>query len=296
MSRFILFTVLLNGLLAEACTLQAEESGSNLYSNENLYKKENLVAWCIVPFDSAKRGPAERAEMLSRLGISKVAYDWRAEHVASFEEEILEYKKHDLEYFAFWSWHPAMEPLIRKHNIHPQIWITNPSPSGEIQQARVEAAAQSLRPLVEKAKQMRLKLGLYNHGDWGGEPANLVAVCQHLRKLHATDQIGIIYNFHHGHEHIDDFADALAIMQPYLLCINLNGMADPAKVAAGADKILSLGSGQYEKPMLQTIAASGYNGPIGILDHRMDTDAEQSLRENLDGLQKIVNSLNTATE
>ncbi|MGV3485563.1 MAG: hypothetical protein ACO1RT_14190, partial [Planctomycetaceae bacterium] len=27
----------------------------------DLLRKENLVAWCIVPFDAARRGPAERA-------------------------------------------------------------------------------------------------------------------------------------------------------------------------------------------------------------------------------------------
>ena len=30
--------------------------------------------------------------MVARLGLSKVAYDWRNQHVASFEEEILQYK------------------------------------------------------------------------------------------------------------------------------------------------------------------------------------------------------------
>ena len=60
---------------------------------ESLYNKNNLVAWCIVPFDANKRTPSQRAEMLDRLGITKVAYDWRDEHVKEFEQEILEYKK-----------------------------------------------------------------------------------------------------------------------------------------------------------------------------------------------------------
>jgi len=32
----------------------------------------------------------------------------------------------------------------------------------------------------------------------------------------------------------------------------------------------------------------GYKGPIGILDHRDELDAEQSLRENLEGLAKLI--------
>src|SRR5687768_9449389 len=39
------------------------------------FSRENLVAWCIVPFDSTKRGPEERAAMLDRLGFRRFAYD-----------------------------------------------------------------------------------------------------------------------------------------------------------------------------------------------------------------------------
>ena len=134
----------------------------------NIYGADNLVAWCIVPFDANKRGPAERAKMLARLGVKRVAYDWRAEHVATFEEEILQYKKHDLDYFAFWSWHDAMEPLIKKHGIKPQIWSTAPSPQADTQQTRIKAAATAVLPLVEKTRTLGCRFGLYNHGGWGG--------------------------------------------------------------------------------------------------------------------------------
>ena len=53
-------------------------------------RDENLVAWCIVPFDAKNRSPAERAEMVKRLGLRRVAYDWRAKHVPTFEEEKVE--------------------------------------------------------------------------------------------------------------------------------------------------------------------------------------------------------------
>ena len=224
--------------------------------------------------------------MLQRLGIRKVAYDWRKEHVPTFEEEILAYKKHDLEYFAFWSWHPDMEPLIARHDIRPQIWVTCPSPQGDTQQARIEACAAELLPHVKRTEKLGCKLGLYNHGGWGGEPANLVAVCQHLREKHNAEHVGIVYNFHHGHGHIEDFADVLRQMQPYLLCLNINGMNDNAQ-----PKILPLGQGKHEKAMLQTILTSGYDGPIGILDHRSDVDAEKSLRENLEGLEELKTDL-----
>jgi sugar phosphate isomerase/epimerase len=262
--------------------LQAEEPSGQT----SVFAKDNLVAWCIVPFDAAKRGPQERAAMLERLGIKKVAYDWRQEHVPTFEEEILAYKARGLEYFAFWSWHPDMAPLIEKHGIRPQVWITLGSPQAESQEARVEAAAKSVRGQVELTRKLGCKLGLYNHGGWGGEPQNMVAVCRWLRENADADHVGIVYNFHHGHGHISDFADALAAMKPYLLCLNLNGMND------GADpKILPLGEGRHERAMMRIVQRSGYNGPIGILDHRGDLDAEQSLRQNIDGMKKVLRAL-----
>jgi hypothetical protein len=251
-----------------------------------LFARDNLVAWCIVPFDVKKRGPAERAEMVANLGLKKVAYDWRDEHVPTFEEEIVEYKQHGIEYFAFWSWHENMRPLIKKHGIHPQIWITAPSPDGATQQEKVEAAAKSLAPLVETTRELGLKLGLYNHGGWGGEPADLVAVCEHLRKNAKADHVGIVYNFHHGHGHIADFAGSFELMKPYLLCVNINGMNDGEK-----PKILAVGSGQHEQRMLQIVRDSGYRGPIGLIHHREQLDAEEGLRQNLDGLKGVLKKL-----
>ena len=255
----------------------------------SVFAKDNLVAWCIVPFDAKKRSPEARAEMLARLGIRSVAYDWRQEHVPTFEAEILAYKRHGLDYFAFWSWHPAMAPLIEKHGIRPQIWSTVPSPKGETPEARVKAAAQALLPLVEQARKMNCRFGLYNHGGWGGEPENLVAVCEWLRKNADADHVGIVYNLHHGHGHIEDFAECLAAMKPYLLCLNLNGMNDGAK-----PKIVRLGRGQHEKAMMQTILKSGYKGPIGILGHTTEEDVEVVLRENLEGMKRLVGELGDA--
>ncbi|MCA9076320.1 MAG: hypothetical protein KDA93_14920 [Planctomycetaceae bacterium] len=256
-----------------------------------LFAPDRLVAWCIVPFDAKQRGPAERAEMVSRLGMKRVAYDWRQEHVSTFEEEIQQYQQRGLEFFAFWSWHESLRPLVKKYGIRPQVWITCPSPEADTQQERVLAAAESLRSLVERTHELGLSLGLYNHGGWGGEPANLVAVCEELRRTHQTEHVGIVYNFHHGHGHIDDFAESLALMQPYILCLNINGMADEAVVTSGRDKILPIGSGLHERKMLQTVVDSGYDGPIGILDHRSELDAEESLRANLNGLAAVAADL-----
>ena len=254
---------------------------------QKVWAQDNLVAWCIVPFDAKKRDPAERASMVTKLGIKKVAYDWRGEHVATFEEEIVQYKKHGIEFFAFWSWHDAIGPLIEKHGIRPQIWRTLPSPKKNTQQEKVAAATEAMLPLAEKTKALGLKLGLYNHGGWGGEPRNMVAVCEALRKQ-GHEQTGIVYNFHHGHGQVESFAAKLNLMKPYLHCLNLNGMSGKDQKF---QKILPLGRGQNEKAMMQTIQDSGYQGPLGILGHVASRDVEVVLSENLGGLRKIVTEL-----
>lgn len=267
-------------------TFAADRSPAAPDQPASIFRKQNLVAWCIVPFDAKKRGPEQRAQMLKRLGIQRVAYDWRFQNVQEFEAEILAYKKHGLEYFAFWSWHPAMGPLIRKHQIHPQIWITNPSPKADTQQAKIETAAKQLLPLVKQAGELNCKLGLYNHGGWGGEPANLIAVCKHLRKHHAANHVGIVYNFHHGHGHIRNFATSIKQLKPFLFCVNLNGMNEEAK-----PKILPIGKGKHEANMMRTLKETGYVGAVGILDHVNSEDSEVQLNRNLTGMSKVLESI-----
>ena len=255
----------------------------------DIFARSNLVAWCIVPFDAKKRGPAERAEMVAKLGFPRIAYDWRAEHVAEFETEILEYKKRGLGYFAFWAMHEEAFKLFAKHGLHPQIWMTVPSPAGATQAERVEKAAAQLLPSVERARKAGCQFGLYNHGGWGGEPESMAAICELLRTKHGATNVGLIYNQHHGHDHVDRFAAALAAMKPHLLCLNLNGMTRDGEKRG--QKILPLGSGELDLALLKIIRESGYRGPIGIIGHTND-DVEQRLRDNLDGLDWLLPQLN----
>ncbi|MFT5466420.1 MAG: hypothetical protein ACI8UO_001520 [Verrucomicrobiales bacterium] len=250
-------------------------------ANQQLLARENLVAWCIVPFDAKKRGPVERTEMLVELGLKRCAYDWRKEHVPTFEQEILEYKKHGIEFFAFWSVHEEAFTLFKKHDLHPQIWQTMVSPKEGTQDEKVVAAADSTEALAKRTAELGCKLGLYNHGGWGGEPANLAAVCKLLRER-GHEHVGIVYNWHHGHGHIDDWTETLELMKPFIHCLNLNGMNPDAQ-----PKILPLGQGAHEKAMLEVVLKSGYDGPIGILDHRNELDSKEALQANLDGLEKL---------
>ena len=243
--------------------------------------RENLVPWCIVPFDASKRSPEERAKMLVRLGLKRSAYDWRAQHVPEFEEEILQYKKYGIEFFAFWNVHEKAFELFQKHKIRPQIWKTLRSPKSGTQEEKIQSAKEAMIPLAKRTAEIGCKLGLYNHGGWGGVAENLVAACKALR-AEGHDHVGIVYNWHHGHGRIDQWKDDLALMKPFLHCLNLNGMNTGAQ-----PKILALGKGKHDKRMLKILIESGYDGPVGILDHQRQLDAEESLQANLEGLRKL---------
>ncbi|HET6880265.1 MAG TPA: TIM barrel protein [Pirellulales bacterium] len=256
-----------------------------------LFARENLVAWCIVPFDRRQRSPEERAEMLQRLSFKRYAYDWRAEHLPTLDREIAALKKHRISLDAVWF--PAVLnadartilDALGRHNIRTQLWLTmgDPAPKGD-QSAKVAAGVAAIKLIAEEAAKLNCKVALYNHGGWFGEPENQLAMIEKL----GMPNVGIVYNLHHGHEHLDRFPTLLKKMLPHLLALNLNGM-DREGDRLGR-KILPLGQGALDLALLRTICASGYRGPIGILGHTMD-DAEERLRDNLDGLDWLVPQL-----
>ena len=90
-SRLFLAAILVFALQASA----AQPGGG-------LFETDNLVAWCVVPFDAKKRGPEERAAMLEKLGFKHFAYDYRAEHVPTFDAEVEALKRHGVSLDAWW--------------------------------------------------------------------------------------------------------------------------------------------------------------------------------------------------
>lgn len=266
----------------------------------DLWSRDNLVAWCIVPFDAKKRDPAARAAMLEQLQLRRLAYDWRAEHVPTFDAEVTTMARHRIEIVAWWFPVKLDETaqqilnVIARHQIHPQLWTMGGSAAlkdPSEQPARVASEATRLRPIVEAAAKLGCKIGLYNHGGWFGEPENQLAILERLRADGLTN-VGIVYNFHHGHDHIARFAELWPRIQRHTLAVNLNGMvADGDKVGK---KILYLGEGDRELAMMKIVQTSGWRGLVGVLNHRTDTDAETALRRNLAGLDQLAATLRAA--
>lgn len=287
-SRFVrlgVFAVLMAAtLFSGRLTLAAASPKADIYA------QTNLVAWCIVPFDAKKRGPEERAQMLDRLGIKLFAYDYRAEHIPTFDQEVETMQKHGIEIMAWWfpgtlnDEAKGILSVIERHKIKPQLWITgggNPTKSPEEQKQRVQAEVKRIRPIAEAAAKAGCKVALYNHGNWFGEPENQIEIIKELN----LPNVGIVYNFHHGHDHVARFPELLQKMKPYLLALNINGMV-PGGDKDGK-KIVTVGEGAAEKAMLQTLRDSGWKGPVGILNHRPEMDAEVALKGNLEGLKKL---------
>ncbi len=260
-------------------------------------RRQELVAWCIVPFDAAKRDSEQRAQMLNELGLKKLAYDWREEHVATWDAEIDALRKHDIELTAFWcssSLNPLQDKSVQRivdflirRQVKTQLWLN--LPDGELakidsHEQRVAIAAKAIRELAEQVGPLGCQVGLYNHGGWIGTPQNMVQI---MRSLTDLDNVGIVYNFHHAHNDLVSFPQSLFDMKPYLLCLNLNGM----KTTGGSnakEKVVTLGEGEMDKTVLSWIRMAQYAGPIGILDHRQELDAKHSLQLNLDGLEKLL--------
>ena len=283
-------------ILALLSTTRADQPPAS--DPARLFARDNLIAWCIVPFDAKARGPEDRAAMLRRLGFKHFAYDWRAKDIPTFDAEVEALRKHGVSLDAFWVSPGVLDresrlilDVLKRHGVKAQLWVLldqgGDRVGGAEQRRRVEAASAGLKPLAEEAAKAGCSLALYNHGGWFGEPENQIAIIEHL-KAQGVENVGMVYNLHHGHEHAGRLADVLKKSMPYLKAVNLNGM-DPGP-DPGARKILPIGQGSLDLALLRTIRDSGYGGPIGILGHTMD-DAEARLRDNLDGLDWLVPQL-----
>ncbi|MDO4557379.1 MAG: TIM barrel protein [Planctomycetia bacterium] len=271
---------------------EAEVKARRAAAAEKLFAKENLAAWCIVPFDSQKRTPQQRAEMLEGLGLTKEVYDWRDNHIPEFDDELNQLTKRNIELTGFWlvcGLDPANEhysklivEFLQRRNVRGcQLWVLVGGFEGITDEdERIEKIATGIAWLADEMKKIDGSVLLYNHGGWFGEPENMIRIIEASNRRN----VGITYNFHHAHHRIADFEPMLRNMLPYLRNLSLNGM--DVDGAAKGRMILPIGTGECDRDLLRMVCDSGYEGMISILCH-VDADAEQILRGNMEGLEKI---------
>jgi sugar phosphate isomerase/epimerase len=262
---------------------------SQRQKSAGLFAKENLVAWCIVPFDSSERGPEERASMLDKLGFDQFAYDYRDKHIPSFKKEIEVLKEHQISLNAVWLWVDPANPwneanrtiidILEETGTVTELWVGFPDQAfeGKSDKESLAISVEALRSILERTEKMGCSLALYNHGGWYGEPENQLRIIEAM----GSKDIKIVYNFHHGHHQVEQFEELLNRMLPHLSTININGMR------VEGPKIITLGEGNREAEMLRIIIESGYDGPIGILGHTEGEDIEVVLERNLKGLELL---------
>jgi sugar phosphate isomerase/epimerase len=254
----------------------------------SIFGPENLHAWCAVPFDAKKRGPEERAQMLARLGFKRFVYDWRPKDIPTFGAEIEALRKHGIELTGWWSPTDARDPVLlqtlevfKSHKVHPQLWVMGggaPTKTPEEQRKRVEQEAERILKIVKLAEPYGCKVQLYNHNGWFGQPDNEVAVIEQLKRLGITN-VGMVYNFSHGHNDIADFPAIWKRIQPYVVAVNVTGMVED-----GESKLMPPSQGEFELGMMRVILESGWSGPVGLIAEQ-GGDAEVTLGNNLRGLE-----------
>lgn len=285
-----LFLFFLVAILSPACQNKRE-----VPKNDLLFARENLVAWCIVPFDSLNRNPEERAAMLNELGFTQMAYDWREQHLPTFPDEIKALDAHNIKLKSVWMWididsgdildenNEKLLNIIKQNNVKTDLWLgfSNKYFEGHTDDEKLTRAVDAVKYIDKRAKELGCTISLYNHGDWFGNPLNQIRIIEAI----GSEDIGIIYNFHHAHDQIKQYPDLLSKMLPYLKTVNLNGMK------VDGHKILPIGQGDHELEMLKVLKSSGYNGSIGILGHVEDEDVKKVLTRNLDGLKSLLKEM-----
>ena len=255
----------------------------------DLWSHDNLVAWCAVPFDANKRGPEERAAMLERLGFKHFAYDWRPEHIPTFDAEISALKKHGVNLLAWWFPFQPDDPaakatleVFKRHNVHPQLWVMQAP--GKATQAlsdeqQIEQNAERIAGLAKLAAPYGCRVGMYNHNGWFGVLDHQLAVLQRVREKGVSD-VGIVYNFSHARDpHHDDTTDFPALwkkVQPHVIAVNVTGMRMEGQ-------IIYPSQGDSELAMMRTIQESGWTGPVGVIAEK-GGDAEVTLKNYLIGI------------
>ncbi len=267
-------------LIASYVRAQTKPAG-----DPSIYSPQNVLAWCVVPFDAKKRGPGERAEMLKRLGFKRFAYDWRDKDIPTFDAEVDALKKNGIDLFAWWfPTNPGDKnartilDVARRHDIHPQLWVMGGGPPTRTpaeQSQRIDQEADRINKIVEMAAPFGCEVELYNHNGWFGQTDNQVAIIQRLKER-GVSGVGIVYNFSHGHADMDDFPAIWKRMQPYVVAVNVTGMVPDGR-------LIPPSQGDRELQMMRVIEESGWHGPVGVIAEQ-GGDAEVTLGNDLTGL------------
>ncbi len=214
-------------------------------------------------------------------------------HLPQMARELRLAKKEGVEVISVWMWidgrtdalgklsgsNEKVFKVIDEVGYKGQIWVSFAANFFEdlSDSEAIAKGAEMIAFLSKRATTLGCKIGLYNHGDWFGEPKNQIQIIKAL----PDKNLGLVYNFHHAHHQIDAYPEMLDTMLPYLWYVNLSGLRKEGP------KILPIGKGNHEKEMIQLLLDKGYTGDFGILGHVAEKDVELVLKANLNGLRTM---------
>ncbi len=264
-----------------------------LYYSVSGQSMSNLYPWCIVAYDSEDRTPVERVELLQCLGFTKYAYDWRDRHLDDMPNELFLMKNAGIETVAVWLWLNASRDsvgnlsvanrkvfkILKDTQTKSTIWMSM-SPNffeGLSQVESLRKATDFVHYIAEEAQKVGCALALYNHTGWFGDTSNQIELIEALEEY----DIRIVYSFHHAQSDVDEFDQIARKITPYLVAVNLSG------VKKHGPKIMTIGDGDHEKEMIETLIEAGFDGPWGILDHVEGEDTKEVLKANIEGLRSL---------
>jgi sugar phosphate isomerase/epimerase len=298
--------LILCSLLAVGIHAELKDKSTGAFTG-SIWARNNLVAWCVVPFDANKRDSEDRAEMLSNLGIKHFAYDWRDKDIPTFDAEIDALQRHGIQLTAWWFPYDAEDPgakatleTFKRHNVHPQLWVmqsphphpdekgsANGAATPEAQERHVQWEANRIAALDKLAAPYGSKVALYNHNGWFGKEENQLAI---LDRLHAAGirDVGMVYNFSHArdsdHDDTKNFPAIWAKIKDYVVAVNVTGID-----SQGRDVYPS--QGDSDLALMRVVQQSGWRGPVGIIAER-GGDAQDTLHNYILGLEWAAAEIN----
>ncbi len=270
--------------------------------------RDQMAASHLVAHDALRRGPRERAQMLRSIGIHKIVWDWREEHLATFDAELDALRHHQVELSGMWTPLPmpayeepdyatrfgivptAIKTLITeaaRRGYAPDLWTQigfgqqgAPAHVPEhAHRAEVDRAADHLAGLARLARGHGMCVVLTNHGGWAGQPRTLVDIVTELARR-GLGNVGIGFRLQHAHHLIADLDHHLRTMDEHLVAVMLSGADAGAELTGRV--ILPFGAGSRDRWVTHALLESGWRGQLVI--HAVGQDDSQArLLDSLDG-------------
>ena len=251
--------------------------------------------------------------MLHSVGLTKIIWDWRDEHIDTFDAELDALRQHHIELAGMWTPSPMpafeepdyssrfgvvstriktliTEAARRGHT--PDLWTqiafggpgTPSAPSEQVHGAEVVRAADHLTGLVRLARGHGMCVVLTNHGGWAGEPRTLVDIVSELARR-GLGNVGIGFRLQHAHHLIADLDHHLATMSEHLVAVMLSGADAGAELTGRV--ILPFGAGSRDRWVTHALLESGWQGQLVV--HAVgNDDSEARLLDSLEGWEWAV--------